>query len=119
MKKLLLFVSVILLSVGLQAQDKEIVKESFYPNGNLKSQFVKVNAELIEATYYFESGVVYETGFFQEDALTGEWKTYNVNAELLAVGYFSEGKKAGTWKIYQEGELFREISYSEVQMAKN
>ncbi len=118
MKKLVLALVFAFVGMGLSAQDKEVVKEEFYAGGNLKAQFVEVNADLIEATYFFEDGTVNETGFFENDKLTGKWKTYNSNSELLAIGFFKESKKTGTWSFYQNGEVVQEVSYSDVQMAK-
>lgn len=119
MKKLVLALVFAFIGMGLSAQDREVVKEEFYANGNLKAQFVAINTDLVQATYFFEDGDVYETGFFENDKLTGKWKTYNSNSELLAIGFFKESKKTGTWSFYQDGVIIQEVSYSEVQMAKN
>ncbi len=118
MKKLVLALVFAFVGMGLSAQDREVVKEEFFANGNLKAQFVTVKADLIEATYFFEDGTVNETGFFENDELTGKWKTFNSNSELLAIGFFKESKKTGTWSFYQDGEVIQEVSYSDVQMAR-
>jgi antitoxin component YwqK of YwqJK toxin-antitoxin module len=119
MKKLVLPLVFAFIGLGLSAQETKVIKESFYDNGNVKAQFVEVNKNLIQATYYFESGEVYETGFFENDKLTGKWKTYNSNSDLLAIGYFEDNRKTGTWSFFKDGNLFQEVSYSQVQMAKN
>ena len=119
MKKLVLAAVFAIIGIGLNAQDTKVVKEEFYANGNLKSQFVEVNRSLVQATYYFETGIINETGFFENDKLSGQWKTYNSNSELLAIGYFTDNKKSGTWSFYQDGSKFKEVSYSGSQIAKN
>ena len=118
MKKLVLVAVFAFIGLGLSAQDNKVVKEEFYASGNLKSQFVEVNDNLIQATYFFESGEVYETGFFENEKLTGKWKTYNSDSELTAVGYFKSNKKTGIWSFYKGGKVFQEVSYSETQIAK-
>lgn len=118
MKKVVLALVFAFIGLGVYAQDAKVVKENFYASGNLKAQFVEVDGDLIQATYFFETGEIYETGFFENDKLTGKWKTYNSDSELLAVGYFADSKKSGTWSFYKDGELFKEVSYSQSQMAK-
>ena len=118
MKKLVLIAVIALFGLSLNAQDNKVVKEDFHANGNLKSQFVEVNSDLIQATYFFESGDVNETGFFKNEKLSGQWKTYNSNSELLAIGYFEENKKSGTWSFFKDGKKYQEVSYSGTQIAK-
>jgi antitoxin component YwqK of YwqJK toxin-antitoxin module len=118
MRKLVLAVVFAIIGMGLNAQDNDVVKEEFYSNGSLKAQFVALNDNLIQATYFFESGEIYETGFFENDQLSGKWKTYNVDSQLTTIGFFTENKKTGTWSFYKDGSLEGEISYSQVQMAK-
>ena len=113
MKNLILVGFVFLMSIPVFAQDTEVIKEEFYSNGNLKTQFVSLENDLIGATYYFESGEVYETGFFKEDKLTGKWTTYTLNSDVQAIGYFTDSKKSGTWTTYKDGEVISEISYSQ------
>ncbi|MFT4754023.1 MAG: antitoxin component YwqK of YwqJK toxin-antitoxin module [Salibacteraceae bacterium] len=119
MKKLVLVAVFAIIGLGLNAQDTKVVKEEFYANGNLKAQFMEVNESLIQATYFFETGTINEIGFFEEDELSGQWKTYNSNSELLAIGYFTDNRKSGTWSFYQNGSKIQEVTYSGSQIAKN
>ncbi len=119
MKKLVLAMVFACIGMGLSAQDREVVKEEFYANGTLKAQFVAVTTDLVQATYFYENGDVYETGFFENNKLTGKWKTYHSNSELVAIGFFKNNKKTGTWSFYKQGELIQEVSYAQVQIAKN
>lgn len=119
MKKLVLAVVFAFIGLGLNAQDSKVVKEEFYANGNLKAQFTEVNDDLIQATYFFEDGTVNETGFFKNEKLTGKWKTYNSDSELLAIGFFTDNRKSGTWSFYKDGEVYQEINYSGNAIAKN
>lgn len=111
MKNLLLVGIVLLLSGSVFAQDN-VVKEELYNNGQLKAQFVDLGNDLIGASYFFETGEIYETGFFKEDQLTGKWITYTINSDVQAIGYFAESKKTGTWTTYKDGVLATEITYS-------
>ncbi len=118
MKNLVLISVFVILGSALFSQESKVVREEFYANGNLKAKFVSLTKNLIEATYFFESGAIYETGLYSEDKKTGKWTTYTVNSELQAVGFFIRDKKTGTWITYSNGEVVNRISYTTNQMAK-
>jgi len=118
MKNLILLGLFTILSAGLFAQDGKVVREEFYANGNLKLKFVEIAPDLVEATYYFETGELYETGYFKNEELSGKWITYNINTELQTIGYFAENKKTGTWTHYKDGKVYQVVDYSTNQIAK-
>tara|TARA_R110002050_G_scaffold244268_1_gene380855 strand:- start:12458 stop:12814 length:357 start_codon:yes stop_codon:yes gene_type:complete len=112
MKSFTIVLAFLFVGLAAQAQYLEVVKQEFYPNGNLKMECISVTAGAVEVTYFYESGVVSETGYFKQDQLEGEWSSYDENAQLLATGFFEEGHKTGMWKIYREGKLFYNLDYS-------
>lgn len=117
MKGILTLAFIAILGLGAQAKG-EIVKSEFYANGNLKAEYVDQGNDLIAATYYYADGTINETGFFKDDKLTGEWKTYNVQAELIASGSYTKSKKTGNWKVYKDGVQIHEMDYSPTQIAR-
>lgn len=118
MKNLILLGLFTVLSAGLFAQDGKTVREEFYANGNLKLKFIEIAPNLVEATYYFESGELYETGFFKNELLSGKWTTYTIDSELQTIGYFFESKKTGSWTHYKDGKVQQVVDYSANQIAK-
>jgi antitoxin component YwqK of YwqJK toxin-antitoxin module len=118
MKNLILIGLFTVLNAGLFAQDNNVVREEFYANGNLKLKFIEIAPNLVEATYYFETGELYETGYFKNELLSGKWTTYNIDSELQTIGYFHENQKTGTWAHYKDGKEFQVVDYSYNQIAK-
>jgi len=68
---------------------------------------------LIVATYYHDNGEVQQTGTFDADGkLQGEWTSYDVNGNKLAVATYEAGKKVGKWFFWNDNKL-KEVDYSE------
>lgn len=101
----------VLLSLGAMAQGHEVIKQEFYANGNLKAKYVAIDTEWVEVVYFFESGVIKETGFFHNGKVAGKWITYNQNSELVAMGEFQDGKRVGSWSYFVDGELAHSKNY--------
>lgn len=118
MRVVLIVALTLILGFGLKAQNREVVREEFYANGNLKLQFISLGNKLVEATYFFENGDVYEMGFYLDGKLTGNWLTFDVNNELQTSAYFVGNKKVGVWKMYENGRLSKEISFSQLMIAE-
>ena len=113
-KAILTFLFII---IGFVVTAQDVVREEFYTNGNLKLQFIKVNSDVVQATYYFETGEIREKGYYRNELLSGKWQTFNVDAELIASGFFVGNQKTGDWLYYKGGELFQIVSYSRGQLA--
>lgn len=111
MKKLMMMMAVILFSVGVMAQGHEVIKQEFYASGQLKAKYVKVDAAWVEVVYFYESGVIKETGYFYNGKLAGKWITYNENSELVAMGEFADGKRVGSWSFFVDGQLAHSKNY--------
>jgi len=118
MRVVLLIALSLIIGLGLKAQNRDIVREEFYTNGNLKLQFISLGNKLVEATYFFENGAIYEMGFYLDGKLTGNWLTFDSNNELQTSAYFMGDKKVGIWRMYENGVLAHKVSYSQIMVAE-
>ncbi|MGB0391735.1 MAG: toxin-antitoxin system YwqK family antitoxin [Salibacteraceae bacterium] len=115
-----IFFALLMVFIGIDSigQEAKVLKENFYSTGELKSKFIEINRSLVQVTYYFQSGVISETGFYVNEKLTGKWKTYNIDSELISIGYFEDNQKSGIWSFFKDGDLVNEISYESHQFAE-
>jgi antitoxin component YwqK of YwqJK toxin-antitoxin module len=111
MKKLMMIAVGLLLGLGVMAQGHEVIKQEFYANGNIKAKYVQIDTDWVEVVYFFESGVIKETGFFHKGKVAGKWITYNENSQLVAMGEFTNGKRSGSWSYFVDGELAHSKNY--------
>lgn len=66
-----------------------------------------------EATYFFASGKVMESGMFSEGKKDQKWIRYNENGTTSAIAFYNIGKKTGTWLVYDEnGKKRFEMNYN-------
>ena len=100
MKKI--FVIAIMLCVSLTfAQEEKKVK--FIEKG-----------DLVEATYYYDNGIIQQEGTFNKDGeLHGIWTSYNVEGEKVAVGTYFNGEKVGKWFFWENNQVIREVDYDQ------
>ncbi|HEX8269926.1 MAG TPA: membrane-binding protein [Flavobacterium sp.] len=68
--------------------------------------------EMVKATYYHENGSIQQQGFFKEGKLDGQWVSYDVNGNKLAVAEYSKGVKTGKWVFWNDLAL-NEVSYAD------
>lgn len=94
--------------LSYQGKKKELVKEvSFYPNGNLKSEYNFSDSSLYGIFRIFnENGKPAKEGSYVNNIENGLFKYYDVNGVLTFEGYLNNGKKEGVWTTW----------YDEVQM---
>lgn len=81
---------------------------------NKDNRVLKLNneAQLIEATYYHDNGVVSQTGTYTlEGKLQGEWKTFDKQGNKTVSAEYNNGKKVGKW-FYWTDDVLREVDYS-------
>ena len=82
----------------------------FAQNHNVKTEKV---GDLTKATYYYENGNIEQQGTFNSDGkLHGEWVSYDVNGEKLAIGKYDNGEKVGKWFFWQKG-VVKEVEYKD------
>lgn len=79
-----------------------------------KKPDLKLNKEtnLIEATYYYENGVVSQEGTFTvEGKLNGKWESFDTDGKKVASGYYTNGVKTGKWFFWTADKL-KEVDYT-------
>lgn len=81
----------------------------------VKSEFtVKEGVIDGEATYYYASGKVMESGMFTKGQKDQKWVRYNENGTTSAIAFYNLGKKTGTWLVFDEnGKKRFEMNYSD------
>ncbi len=85
---------------------------SLMSSGHTYARFEQMPGEVMEVTFYYEDGSVRQTGFVENNLMSGEWITYSEHGTVTARAYYEEGKKTGKWKVYdEEGELVYKICY--------
>ena len=102
MKKILLIVSLLFLSVGFSQQIIPVVET--YENGNIESityhKKSRTGIEKVKYEQYYENGQKKSEGKFEDDKKDGLWKDYYENGQLQEEGHYKEGKYEGLWRRY-------------------
>jgi antitoxin component YwqK of YwqJK toxin-antitoxin module len=99
MKKTILMLAILLISVAGFAQTKPEMKLNNETN-------------LIEATYFHDNGEVSQKGTFNlEKQLHGEWMSFNEKGETITVGSYTNGTKTGKW-FFWANDILKEVEYS-------
>jgi antitoxin component YwqK of YwqJK toxin-antitoxin module len=72
-------------------------------NGAKKSE-IEIKNGLFngEATYFYASGKVMETGMFAEGQKDGKWLRYNETGITVGLAIYNSGKKNGTWMVWDD-----------------
>jgi len=84
---------------------------------NTKSEF-SVKAGVIEgqASYYYASGKLMESGYFSKGQKDQKWTRYSENGAVIAIAFYTLGKKSGTWLVFDEkGKKRFEMNYNDGQ----
>ena len=116
MKKVLFIVFFVLFGSSVFAQNQSVIREEYFPNGELKLQLLEVGNDLIQATYFHENGLIAQKGFFKNKKLFGYWETFDVEQNKISSGFFSENIKIGMWNYWKDEEIIQIISYSNNSM---
>ncbi|WP_422106222.1 toxin-antitoxin system YwqK family antitoxin [Winogradskyella sp.] len=67
--------------------------------------------DLTYVTYYHDNGEVSQTGMFNVNGkVHGEWKSYDIKGNKVAMGNYDDGKKVGKWFFWQ-GDSLKEVDY--------
>ena len=66
--------------------------------------------DLVEATYFYDSGAVEQKGTFKNNKLHGVWTSYTEAGKKLAVGAYDQGRKVGKWFFWTDAKL-SEVDY--------
>lgn len=114
MKKIVLFLSVILTFACCSTKLTEKV-ESTFPGG--KPQVVKMvdkSGNCVKEIHYYESGQVEMEGGMKDGKRNGEWKAYFPDGRVQSVGTFVNGLRSGQATVWREnGNLYYEGFYKE------
>ncbi len=104
MRILYVFMILVFSSSAVVAQEK---KDKFIEKG-----------DVIEATLYYDNGMVSQTGFYNKEGnLHGEWLSYNEKGLKTAVAKYNNGEKVDTWFFYQD-EKISEVTYANSKVSK-
>lgn len=71
--------------------------------------------DVTQATFYYDNGKIDQQGFFKHGKLHGNWISYNLQGEKIAIGHYENGKKTGKWIFKTDGTL-KEVDYSDDQI---
>ena len=138
MKKVFLFLAVVMAFASCTAKLDEKVVET-YPDGKtMKVQYCNRKGDCVKEAELYETGAVRMEGEMKGEKRNGEWKAYfpdgrvqsvgtfvnglrtgkatvwQENGNLLQEGYYKEGQHVGKWKFYDEqGNLLKEVDYGE------
>ncbi|MCU0359517.1 MAG: hypothetical protein MUF75_02180 [Bacteroidia bacterium] len=84
---------------------------------NTKSQFtVKSGVIEGEASYFYASGALMESGFFTKGQKDQKWTRYSENGSVTAIAFYTTGKKSGTWLVFDDkGNKRFEMNYNDGQ----
>lgn len=100
MKKLLITIVLVSLSVTMYAQENKVLT-------------LNEETNLIEAKIYHDTGKLAQTGSYTLDGLLqGEWISYDTSGVKTAVANYNKGRKEGTWLFYT-GDILKEVTYKD------
>jgi antitoxin component YwqK of YwqJK toxin-antitoxin module len=89
-------------------------------SGILFAQSTKPQLEVIgnqvKATYLYENGKVQQQGNFLNGKLQGEWTSYDLDGNKVAIGSYSKGQKVGKW-FFWSNSVLSEVDYSNNRIA--
>lgn len=76
-----------------------------------KQTKLEKKGDTTEVTYYHENGNVQQIGCFDaQGKLHGEWISFDINGEKVAIGNYENGKKVGKWFFWNNNSL-NEVDY--------
>ncbi|RZS99655.1 toxin-antitoxin system YwqK family antitoxin [Aquimarina brevivitae] len=82
----------------------------------VKPKFEK-QGDFIKGTFYYDNGEVRQQGFYNaEGKLHGEWKSYDLDGNKIAMGQYKDGVKTGKWFFWNENKL-SEVNYTDNTIA--
>ena len=88
MKKLIIFIGFLAISLSASAQDKT-------------NQKIEPIGDLFEVTVYYDNGQIMQHGFLtKENQLHASWESYYENGNRKCIATYDSGAKVGTWFYY-------------------
>ncbi|WP_396173669.1 toxin-antitoxin system YwqK family antitoxin [Flavobacterium sp.] len=86
----------------------------FAQENNVKHEIVN---KLVKSTFYYDNGQIQQEGFYKNGKVHGEWISYNMNGEKVAIGKYENGKKVGKWFFWSGADLM-EVDYTDTRVAQ-
>lgn len=86
----------------------------FAQENNVKHEIVN---KMVKSTYYYDNGQIQQEGFYKNGKVHGEWISYNMNGEKVAIGKYENGKKVGKWFFWSGADLM-EVDYTDTRVAQ-
>lgn len=114
MKKIILFLITLLLSISVYAQ-KDILVKSYYDNGNVKEVLSFNENNQLDGTClaYSSEGIQIGLASYENGVKDGEWKIWREDGTLAYEMYYEKGNKIGVWKVYDnQGNLIKERDFN-------
>jgi len=119
MRKLLYFLSIIVLLSSCSSREIEVVND-FYENGQAKivmTYKVQMGDSIpLHEVQYHKDGAILLEGDYVDGLREGEWISHFPDGTIWSKGYFSKGKRTGkSWVYYPNGKLRMKGSYENGQ----
>ncbi|WP_396184033.1 toxin-antitoxin system YwqK family antitoxin [Flavobacterium sp.] len=86
----------------------------FAQENNAKHEVVN---QMVKSTFYHENGQVQQEGFYKDGKVHGEWISYDINGNKVAMGQYQDGMKVGKW-FFWNGLDLAEVDYSDSRVAQ-
>ncbi len=129
MKKLIFItIAIIVFAFGTSAQNITVKEGMYYEQGKLYtgtytelnvSGSKKLTATIVDGkmngavTYYFDNGMIMETGEFAANEKSGQWLRYDETGRKTGEAHYLAGKKDGNWMIWDfNGNKRSEMHYA-------
>ena len=78
-----------------------------------KEPILEKKGDITLVTYFHDNGEVQQTGAFNADGIIhGEWASFDVDGNKVALGTYDAGKKVGKW-FFWEGDSLKEVDYAD------
>jgi antitoxin component YwqK of YwqJK toxin-antitoxin module len=121
MKKIIVCLSLLLLSAAVFASsDEAVLRTDYYQNGNLKyAGYMKVHPEAGEIPhgywqYFHPNGFLKSAGLFKDGYRAKVWTNFFENGAVESYGPYDKGLKDGKWRLfYKSGAKMAEGKYSD------
>lgn len=98
MKKVYVLIIALVCTAALVAQEKV-------------ERTIEKKGDLTLVTYFHENGEIQQTGMFDANGkLHGEWTSFDMNGNKVAVGNYEAGRKVGKWFFWTDDSL-KEVDY--------
>jgi len=111
MKKMGLVAVVVLMTVGLHAQEEQPSPGVYFENGKASKNIESLGTLSYQVIHYYDNGQVREMGYTKDGKRHGLWLSFDTEGKLVREGYFDASSSDGKWRYWNsEGELLGELA---------